>query len=298
MTTNAVLLDKYMDFLVENNFSLLISLDGNEFNQSYRVDKVGKNSFDKVAANADLLREKYPYFFLENVNFNAVLHNRNSVAETHDFIQSTFGKKPRLVEVNTSGIRPEKHKEFWATYKNKLESLHEAENYTELSEELFLESVETLRLALFIHNYSGNVFNTYNDLLVDKNLLRKTPTGTCLPFGKKVFVTVNGKILPCERIGHNYKLGRISTNEVLIDFEEIAINYNNWYQKFENQCSKCFIKACTKCMFNISDLDESPICDQYANQETFEKYVQDNMNYLRNNPNLYKRIIDEVIITN
>ena len=28
MTTNAMLLDKYMDFLVEKNFSLLISLDG------------------------------------------------------------------------------------------------------------------------------------------------------------------------------------------------------------------------------------------------------------------------------
>lgn len=34
MTTNGVLLDKYMDFLTANDFSLLISLDGNEFNNS------------------------------------------------------------------------------------------------------------------------------------------------------------------------------------------------------------------------------------------------------------------------
>ena len=30
MTTNAVLLDKYIDFLVENQFNILISLDGNK----------------------------------------------------------------------------------------------------------------------------------------------------------------------------------------------------------------------------------------------------------------------------
>jgi len=51
MTTNAMLLDKYMDYLVEKDFRLLISLDGDEYAQSYRVDASGRNSFDKVFAN-------------------------------------------------------------------------------------------------------------------------------------------------------------------------------------------------------------------------------------------------------
>lgn len=42
MTTNAILLDRYMDFLAENEFRLLISLDGDEKGQSYRVDTKGK----------------------------------------------------------------------------------------------------------------------------------------------------------------------------------------------------------------------------------------------------------------
>ena len=95
MTTNAVLLDKYMDFIVENNFSLLISLDRNEYNHSYRVDYAGKNSFDRVLSNIELFREKHPSFFTTNVNFNAVLHNRNSVSETFYFIKnkSTYYEK-------------------------------------------------------------------------------------------------------------------------------------------------------------------------------------------------------------
>ena len=38
MTTNSILLDKYVDYLVCKKFDLLISLDGDEFAHSYRVD--------------------------------------------------------------------------------------------------------------------------------------------------------------------------------------------------------------------------------------------------------------------
>ena len=36
MTTNATLIHKYIDFIVENNIELLISFDGNEKAHSYR----------------------------------------------------------------------------------------------------------------------------------------------------------------------------------------------------------------------------------------------------------------------
>ena len=86
MTTNAILLDKYMDYLVEKRFNLLISLDGDEYNTSYRVDSNGNNSFDRIVKNVDLLREKYPTYFENHVNFNAVLHNRNSVESISAFV--------------------------------------------------------------------------------------------------------------------------------------------------------------------------------------------------------------------
>lgn len=297
MTTNAMLLSKHMDYLVEHNFSLLISLDGNEFNHSYRVDHSGKNSFNRVFSNIQMLQEKHPEFFITNVNFNAVLHNRNSVSETYNYIKTNFNKRPRIAEINTSGIKPERHQEFKETYRNKEESLHDADNYDQLREELFLESSETNRLAFFIHQHSDNVFNDYNELLIDKNAMKNIPTGTCLPFGKKVFITVNGKILPCERIGHNYMLGEIVDNKVLINFDEIAKKYNNWYQKFELQCSKCFNKkSCTKCIFTLPDIDASPVCNQFMNEKNFMRMKQTNMDYLANNPHLYKKILEDVII--
>lgn len=62
-TTNAMLLDRYMDYLVEKNFSILISLDGNEVQSAYRVDKHGNSSFSRVVRNVKKLQETYPDYF-------------------------------------------------------------------------------------------------------------------------------------------------------------------------------------------------------------------------------------------
>lgn len=56
MTTNATLVHKHIDFLVENEFKLLISLDGNEVNHSYRVFNNNKNSHKTVIKNIDIIK--------------------------------------------------------------------------------------------------------------------------------------------------------------------------------------------------------------------------------------------------
>lgn len=112
MTTDAMLLDRYTDYLVEKRFHLLIRLDGDKHGQSRRATHDGKNSFDRVCKNAKDLQAKYPDYFTRYVEFDAVLHNRNGVARTHDFIMREFGKKPTVSESNNSGIRPDKVEEF------------------------------------------------------------------------------------------------------------------------------------------------------------------------------------------
>lgn len=94
MTTNAILLHRYMDFLQEHDFSLLISLDGNEANDAYRMDKAGHSSYARVVENVNALREKYPDYFERRVNFNAVLHNKNSVEEIYRFFKEKYGDAP------------------------------------------------------------------------------------------------------------------------------------------------------------------------------------------------------------
>lgn len=227
MTTNAILLHKYMDFLQENNFHLLVSLDGNKENDGYRMDKAGHSSFERVVTNVDMLRDKYPDYFLRYVNFNAVLHNRNSVESIYRFFKEKYNKIPRIGELNNVGIRKDKLEEFNRTYKNSQESLQQAEHYEEIERDMFMNAGNYRNLTLFLHQYSGFVYRDYTDLLYDKKEAKSVPTGTCLPFSKKMFVTVNSKILPCERIGHQFALGRIGETEIDLNPEWIADKYNN-----------------------------------------------------------------------
>lgn len=297
MTTNALQLEKNIEYLVAKNFSLLISIDGNEYHHSYRVDQAGNNSHYRVFRNIKLLQERYPDFFASNVNFNAVLHNRNNVSDVFNFIKNEFGKNPRIAELNSTGIREDKRAEFMSTYRNKYENLHQSEHYEDIDREMFIESPDTKELGIFLHQYSGNTFRTYNDLLDNKSDKINIPTGTCLPFSKKMFVTVQGKILPCERIGHQYSLGKVTETDVILDLEEIVSKYNTWFNKLDSQCSRCQnTKACMQCIFNLEGLDEKPICKGFMNKEVFQRYVCSQLGYLGKNPYLYKKIMEEVIV--
>lgn len=296
MTTNAILLPKFMDYLVEHDFCLLISLDGNKYNDSYRVDCHGNGSFERVVRNVDLLRERYPDYFEKNVNFNSVLHNRSSVEEVHRFFKDKYGKKPIISELNNSGIRSDKVEEFKRTYRNMEESLHQSEHYEEIEDDIRIGTSSYKNCALFLHQYSGYYFRDYTELLYDKKKLRHIPSGTCLPFAKKMFVTVNGKILPCERISHRFALGYVSDSALLIDADDIARKYNGYYQKLESQCTLCKNRSsCIQCIFYLRDIDTHPRCHGFMSESSFEKYRQVQLDYLRSHPGIYREIMERVI---
>lgn len=206
MTTNAMLLDRYVDYLAEHEFRLLISLDGDKEGQSYRLDANGNNSFDRVVNNIKILQTKHPEYFDKLVMFNSVLHNKNSVESIYNFIRDTFGKEPSISPLNSSGVRPDKVDEFKRTYKNITDSIAQASDCETLKTELFIKNPATAQLLEYIYYSSGNVYSTYNSLLIEPDTQTNHKTGTCTPFSKKMFVTVNGKILQCERIHHNYAL--------------------------------------------------------------------------------------------
>lgn len=296
MTTNAILLYRYMDYLVEHKFHVLVSLDGNEENDSYRVDHKGNGSFSRVVHNVDLLREKYPEFFEKNISFNAVLHNRSTVEEVYRFFKDRYGKNPTISELNNSGIRRDKIEEFNRTYRNSEESLRQSEHYEEIEKELFIGTNSYKSLALYLHRYSGNFYSDYTDLLFDKGVKEYFPTGTCLPFSKKMFVTVKGKILPCERIGHQFGLGKITETRIELDPIAIARKYNEYYNKMESQCSHCKNRpSCIQCLFNLKDVDKEPICYGFMNDTMMEQFKQKQLQFLREHPEAYHEIMEKVL---
>jgi len=298
MTTNGILLDRHIDFLVSKDFNLLISLDGDEFCNSYRINNDGQNSFKKVTENIEILRKQFPDYFAKRVNFNAVLHNRNSVADIYNYIKKKYNKIPRIGALNASGIRNDMKDEFFRMYQNPVDSLMQSENYGELENEMFLSSPTYHSAVVYLMQYSDFKYENYNELLYGKSEKRNIyPSGTCLPFSKKVFITVNGKILPCERIGHQFALGVIDNDSVNIDFDKIAQKYNQYFSKLDSQCTKCYnSQSCIQCIFNIQDIEKEKVkCNGFMNQINFESYRNAQLSFLENHPEAYARIMNDVL---
>lgn len=289
MTTNAMLLDRDMDYLVEKEFSLLISLDGDEYAHSYRVDHANKNSYERVFKNILLLQKTYPDYFKKFVSFNSVLHNRNNVRGIRAFIKDKFDKVGLISELNQFGICPDKQVEFDKMF-------HPFNADIRITDDDYVDIFPNkMELFRFVGGISKNYYPSYN------YLLRKTPnhlfpTGTCLPFGKKMFITVNGKILPCERIDQKYFLGHITDNGVDMDLDYIAQKYSDYYKKIERLCTKCYKKVfCSQCMFYMINFDDEIKCPSFTNKQDMAQYIDFHTNILYRYPELYQETLKNML---
>jgi uncharacterized protein len=298
MTTNGTLLDKYMDFLAAHKITISISLDGNESHNGYRVFSGGRASYKSVQANIDLLRKTYPDYFEHYVQFISVLHNKNSGPEVMQYFKEQYGKPSLIMELNTAQIAPENEKEFWNTYRNLQESLETSGNYCNIRRDFFKEIPEIRETNSFLAAYGGFVYNHMYQLLHLEKDQQFFPTATCLPFGKKVYLTVNGIILPCERIDNRYNLGTIDDKGVHLDFSEIARQYNDYYDQLHSLCRVCYkTLKCGECLFNLPGTDTKTQCSTCTSAGQLAKYLAHFISLLEENPNIYSIFMEEVNIS-
>lgn len=298
MTTNATLLYKYIDFFKKYKFDILISIDGNIKNNAYRLYKNGKQSFDDVFNNILLIKKEHPKYFNEKIKINSVLHNKNSVAEINDFVKKHFDKNPMIAELSTDGLKEKKKDELQKLLKNKYEDLNQSEDYYKSFHDTNLLEVPDFKEAVyFISNLSNLVYSSHTELLYGNSKIIK-PTGTCLPFSRKIFVTASGKILACENIPHKYTYGSVSNNGVDIDLKKITDDYNEYLNKMKKKCSNCYrITNCSQCMFYLNLEEEKPNCYGFMNKKEFSKYLSRIITYLENNPEVFSKIINETTLT-
>lgn len=297
MTTNAMLLNRYMDYLVEKDFSLLISLDGDKKGQSYRIDRNGQNSFDKVYRNIQELRATYPSFFENKVNFNSVIHNRNSIESVYDFIKTEFGKIPRISPLSRTDIRQDKKEIFEKMYKNVIRDLESSCKYKIIEEELFVNAPRTAKLLDYIRHSSENIYQSYVHLILNKENIKYPLTATCIPFLRKMFITVTGKILQCEKISHDFSLGQITDNQVILNLGQVAAKHNKNTSIYLDECATCAIRNnCQKCVYMSSNPLRDIKCDRYTTQKELLEYKENTLRYLEERPELYEAILNRVII--
>lgn len=302
MTTNATLIHKHIPFLVENKFKIMISLDGNEANDSYRrFRKDDQTSFHQVIENIDAIQKEYPEYFESHVTFNAVLHDRNSVKDIYEFIYNRYHKIPQISELSTAQINPDKKLLFDKMFNNVSKSQAEYQKEdSELAHLTHSETVPFYELIDFLKHYSINYYvsNITSSFLNEE---KKLPTNTCIPFSKKIFLTTQNKLYPCEKTHSAYFLGEVNPN-VRLDISAITRQLNFYYKHFQKKCQSCYLhRFCGVCMFRLENLDKLDTekwgCDRYHDQKAFQNKMGRIFSFLETYPHDFSEIIENVTIT-
>ena len=138
MTSNAILLKKYIDFLQKYDFKVMISLDGDRENDGHRLFPNGKTSFDIVYSNVKYVQKNYPDYFNKNISFNSVINDLNNIYEIYSFIYKEFGKIPQISGINRIGLNDE--------LKSKFEKISKAKPMND--KEVFVKRIDPFRKSI------------------------------------------------------------------------------------------------------------------------------------------------------
>jgi len=295
MSSNGLLLSKYMNYLAENSVEVAIRLDGDEKGNAFRVLRNNKSSYDMVIKNLEKVKKKYPDYFEKYISFLTVLHSLNSYKSVYTFFTKKFKKIPIISTINTLNLNEQYRNEFISTFlyhkKAKSSDLKTMRN-------MLLHHPRVKEIADTLEKYSGNVFRDYGQLILrqKRNIKRKNsiPTGTCLPFALRIFLTTNGIILPCEHISRIFDLGQVRQDGINIDPDYIALKYNQYYSKIKPLCEQCYLDdKCMECLFNTKIETENPECEFFTDEAHFVYRLSKNLSLIEKDYPLYLRILKE-----
>lgn len=290
LTTNATHLAKNIDFLYKNNFALLVSLDGDKTNNSYRVFHNGKEAYEDIISNLEFVKNEYPEYF-KTIRFNSVYTNLSNTEDLFNYFHSAFGKIPTLSPLHQNDGK-EEHKTLKRMKKN---ISFPSKKWFELYPESFLEMPIHKKIVHLLLYMTDSLHFNEQSFINSFTPHNTFPTHTCIPFSKRLFLTHDGNIIPCEKVNRDNPLGYISESNVVLNFETISNNFNSLVSKYKNICSKCALeRICNHCAFTSSNFDK--ICPEFKNYDFLEATFADIFTYIEDNPGIINKIFDNTVL--
>lgn len=252
MTTNVSLLsiDK-VEFLWKHDVHLVLSLDGpKEIQEKNRIYVGGKkSSYDVAVENLNHIREKFPEY-IKRMNINIVINPMDDL----DVVYSVFqdgqvfsGIHALATTINDSTLKVKNcESERFA------EQL-EYHNFLLLLNELGVKSSRQVYplSEVIIESAKKKLKNRYS--ATQSVPYETAPGGMCVPGVYKLFVTVDGKLLTCERTNEPSNAGYLGDLSGGIELDR-ALKMLNVAKLTERQCQNCWaFRYCTNCISHCDD---------------------------------------------
>jgi uncharacterized protein len=242
VTTNGTMLrGDIVDFLVTNDFHILVSLDGpGEDHDRNRVFPNGMGSFDRIEANLRDFRKRYPDY--RNIHLSSVYDWQTDLERVNQFHDENADWLPTLQLASQANDRDTRY----------------YERFTDKDREQFARSHRRLEEIYLDARLSGkpvpSFTRVYFEMRIIGALLRRRQgnlpyaimpfTNTCVP-GSKIAVRTDGTLDICERVNGTMPIGHVDRG---LDFERIAEIVKNYNREVCRACWACPVtKLCARC---------------------------------------------------
>lgn len=282
-TTNGLLLDdKAQDFLHENKFNVLISIDGYKDNHDRnRLSVDGHPTFDKAYENYFRFKKRYPK---QSVYISACYDLKTNMDK---FASEVDEKEIEVLRASMVSSSDKYYSQFSSGDKKTF-----IENYNKIKEKFFDKAINgTLKKGEFLYNFFVDIYGSFAyHRMIGETLPDIRPcTSTCVP-GEKIYVESDGNFILCEKVNNKRKIGNVYSD---LNYSEIANILNEYNNTLLNHCKSCEIsKFCTLCFKDFCKSDsfkyEENVCMTQIN--AVKQLLLDYVNLLEQNPKLFQEI--------
>ena len=243
ITTNGTLLNlQIANYLFENGFSVVISLDGSKKeHDEYRRFPDGSGSSDIVMKNLRMIRDAYPEKF-KRIRFNTVLNPKNDYKHLKLYFEEDelIGESDVMTTIvdNKSAESVKFSDEFY-----RARAFEKFKLYLYMIGKIDIAYVSKLVIADYAF-----LKQKYQMLINNKPLGCKSHHGgPCIPGGKRLFINAFGEMFPCERVAEKSEVMKIGNLNKGFDMDKVR-NLLNVGKITEKECKSCWaINYCSLC---------------------------------------------------
>jgi len=244
ITTNGTLLnDKIINFLIENDCGLTISLDGpKNIHDRYRRTLQGNGTFDIIMSNIEKIRKISEEYFSLKGGFNVVIAPPFQLKKLKEFFDSLAESYPHSY-LKVGFVK----KEGSSLFKDEIEEngLYEQLHKLKLDFKFNLIKGEPNKSPFLKALFESDILRLYKRGIFDRLGDFYSPNGVCIPGLRKLFVNAYGNFYICERLDSFQAIGNIIEG---LDYKQIINLINNYSLLCKQDCLDCWlIRLCDLC---------------------------------------------------
>lgn len=290
--SNGTLLNEdIIRFLVDHKIALQVSVDGpREVHDRFRVYRNGKGTYDRIMRNVSRIRELDEGYYQDHVYFVATLTPPYDLIQIDEF----FGNGIHSNNTLSANFMETYDTEFFEKHTDGLENLAD-KSLAKIKEEYVAarsEGREPSKLAVaLIDQAMIRLHRRGSDRLGETMPLN----GCCVPGVRRVFVTADGELYPCEKVeSKEFMIGNIETG---IDRNLVERLIDRYAEESVGDCANCWAsRVCSLCYTSAKHGDKFDIerkrerCQRQRN--TWDGMLQMYTEILEQNPKAFDFVKD------